>query len=204
MEKQWINRWKWKSPSRVWLCDPYRLEPIGLLCPWNSPGKNTGVGSHSLLQGIFPTQGWNPGLPHCRRTLPSEPPGKPELIGEGLTKGWVQQRVLLFLGPWLFIIKAHTWGTVFLSGGALGPGWKCVREVPFNSWSCCNFRAISVLAFWILFCFKVFTNSVKAVNLLRRVISSRGRGHMYTYGWLMWMYGRNQQNIVKQLSFKLK
>ena len=32
------------------------------LCPWNSPGKNTGVGSHSLLQGIFPTQGSNSGL----------------------------------------------------------------------------------------------------------------------------------------------
>ena len=44
-----------------------------LLCPWNSPGKNTGVGSHSLLQGIFPTQGWNLGLLHCRHSLRSEP-----------------------------------------------------------------------------------------------------------------------------------
>ena len=38
-------------------------------CPWNSPGHNTGVGSFSLLQGIFPTQGSNPGLPHCRQIL---------------------------------------------------------------------------------------------------------------------------------------
>ena len=37
--------------------------------PWNSPGQNTGVGSLSLLQEIFPTQGSNPGLPHCRRIL---------------------------------------------------------------------------------------------------------------------------------------
>ena len=37
--------------------------------PWDSSGKNTGVGSLSLLQGIFPTQGSNPGLPHCRRIL---------------------------------------------------------------------------------------------------------------------------------------
>ena len=37
--------------------------------PWNSPGQNTGVGSHSLLQGIFPTQGLNPGLSHCSQTL---------------------------------------------------------------------------------------------------------------------------------------
>ena len=45
------------------------LRPHGLYSPWNSPGQNTGVGSCSLLQGIFQTQGWNPGLPHCRRIL---------------------------------------------------------------------------------------------------------------------------------------
>ena len=47
--------------------------------PWNSPGQNTGVGNHSLLLGIFPTQGSNPGLPTLQvGYLPSEPPGKPE------------------------------------------------------------------------------------------------------------------------------
>ena len=45
------------------------LRPCGLYSPWNSPGQNTGVGSRSLLQGIFPTQGLNPGLPHCRWIL---------------------------------------------------------------------------------------------------------------------------------------
>ena len=45
------------------------LWPHGLYSPWNSPGQNTGVGSLSLLQGIFPTQGSNPGLPHCRQIL---------------------------------------------------------------------------------------------------------------------------------------
>ena len=48
---------------------PHGLQLARLLCPWNSPGQNTGVGSHSLLQGIFPTQGLNPD------SLPSEPPG---------------------------------------------------------------------------------------------------------------------------------
>ena len=43
------------------------LQPHGL--PWNSPGQNSGVGSLSLLQGIFPTQGSNPGLPHCGQIL---------------------------------------------------------------------------------------------------------------------------------------
>ena len=40
-----------------------------LLCPWNSPGQNTGVGSLSLLQGIIPTQGLNPSLLRCRCIL---------------------------------------------------------------------------------------------------------------------------------------
>ena len=45
------------------------LWPHGLNSPWNSPGQNTGVSSHSLLQGIFPPQGSNPGLLHCRQFL---------------------------------------------------------------------------------------------------------------------------------------
>ena len=48
---------------------PHWLGPARLLCPWNSPCKNTGVGSCSLLQGIFSTQGSNPGLPHCSQIL---------------------------------------------------------------------------------------------------------------------------------------
>ena len=48
---------------------PRGLWPTRLLCPWNSPGKNTAVDSHSLLQGIFLTQGLNPGLLHCRQIL---------------------------------------------------------------------------------------------------------------------------------------
>ena len=40
-----------------------------ILCPWNSPGKNTGVGSYSLLQGIFLIQGLNLDFPHCRQIL---------------------------------------------------------------------------------------------------------------------------------------
>ena len=44
---------------------PHELQPARLPCPWNFPGKNAGVGCHSLLQGIFPTQG----PPHCRQIL---------------------------------------------------------------------------------------------------------------------------------------
>ena len=45
------------------------LQPHGLYSPWNSPGQNTGVGSLSFLQGIFPTQGSNPVPQHCRQIL---------------------------------------------------------------------------------------------------------------------------------------
>ena len=45
------------------------LRPCGLYSPWDSPGQSPGVGSLSLLQGIFPTQGLNPGLLHCRWIL---------------------------------------------------------------------------------------------------------------------------------------
>ena len=51
------------------LCDPIDYSPLGSSVHGDSPGKNTGVGCHALLQGIFPTQGSNPGLPPCRQIL---------------------------------------------------------------------------------------------------------------------------------------
>ena len=57
---------KW-SQSRSVMSD--FLWPHRLYNPWNSPGQNTGVDSLSLLQGIFPTQGLNPGFLHCRQSL---------------------------------------------------------------------------------------------------------------------------------------
>ena len=61
------------------------LQSYGLYSPWNSPGQNTGVGSLSLLQGIFPTQGSNPGLSLVLQvdSLPAEPQGKPKSTGVG-------------------------------------------------------------------------------------------------------------------------
>ena len=58
--------------SCLTLCDLMDCNLPGLQNPWNSPGKNTGVGCHFLLQGIIPTQGlnWNPlCLLHCRQIL---------------------------------------------------------------------------------------------------------------------------------------
>ena len=68
---QWSYAWKVKVLVTqlgliLW---PHGLYPARLLCPWNFSGKNTGMGSLSLIQGIFPTQGSNPGLLHCRWIL---------------------------------------------------------------------------------------------------------------------------------------
>ena len=61
---------KVKSLSRVQLfATPWAVACTRLLRPWDFLGKSTGGGCHFLLQGIFPTQGSNPGLPHCRQTL---------------------------------------------------------------------------------------------------------------------------------------
>ena len=59
--------WEMKSESHSVVSDS--LRPHGLHSLWNSPGQNTGMGSLSLLQGIFPTQGSNPGLLHYRWIL---------------------------------------------------------------------------------------------------------------------------------------
>ena len=55
--------------SCVQLLLSHGLEPTRLLCPLDSPGKNTGVGCHFLLQGIFLTEESNPGLLHCRQMI---------------------------------------------------------------------------------------------------------------------------------------
>ena len=57
------------SLNGIYLRDVISIESPSLLCAWDSPGKDTGVGGHALLQGILPTQGWKPGLLHYRRIL---------------------------------------------------------------------------------------------------------------------------------------
>ena len=72
------------AQSRLILCDPLDCSSAGLLCPWDSPGRNTGVGCRALLQGVFPTQGSNLhlfSLLHWQAgSLPPAPPGKPFLL----------------------------------------------------------------------------------------------------------------------------
>ena len=81
----WLQLW-WKLLS----CVRFFATPWTIHSPWNSPGQNTGVGSLSFLQGIFPTQESNPGLLHCIAGgfLPAEPQRKPDKQSTYITYTW--------------------------------------------------------------------------------------------------------------------
>ena len=75
-----------KPLSRVWLFATHWAVAYEAPPPWDFPGKSAGMGCHFLLQGIFPTQGSNPGLPYCRQMLYClSHPGSPETGG-----GWAE------------------------------------------------------------------------------------------------------------------
>ena len=98
------------------------LWPNGLYSPWNSLGQNIGVGSLSLLQGIFPTQGLNPGLPHCRWILYQlSHKGNPrilEWVGDPFSSRSSQPR---------------NWPRVSCMAGGFFTNWA-IREAPCAEW----------------------------------------------------------------------
>ena len=88
---------------------PHGLYPARLLCPWDFPGNITGVGCHFLLQGIFPTEGLNPGLLHCRwilYRLNHQGSPKTEVIKGACSRGQSDMEAStlgLTSGVWFFI-----------------------------------------------------------------------------------------------------
>ena len=104
------------AQSCLTLCDPMGCS-LPHLCPWDTPGQNTGVGCHALLQGIFPTQGSNPGIPQCRRILH-------HLSHHELSLNTLQS----FL--WNRILEFLIW--IELSGGQVQPY--------LTNWFCCWLR----------------------------------------------------------------
>ena len=105
------------------------------LYPWNSPGQNTRVRSHSLLQGIFPTQGLNPGLPHCRQILYQlSHQGSPrilECLAYPFCRGSLQPRNQT---------RASCTAGGFFSGELQGKPYFQVGRFPkmLLSWVCCE------------------------------------------------------------------
>ena len=114
------------------------LWPHGLYSPWTSPGQNTGVGSCSLLQGIFPTQGLKPGIPHCRQILYQlSHQGSPRILewvdysfsrGSSHPRNWT--RVSLIAGG-----SFTSWATresPILNKGSQNTQWE--KDILFNIW----------------------------------------------------------------------
>ena len=108
--------------TQLWLtlCDLMNCSPPSSSVHGDSPGKNTGVGRHALLQGIFPIQGLNPPLLHCRQTLycPSHQrsPWIPEWVAYPFSRGssWPRDQTGVsciaggFFTSWI-TREAHSW-----------------------------------------------------------------------------------------------
>ena len=78
------------------LCDPTDCSTPGSFCPWDFPGKNTGVSYHFLLQGFFPTQGWNPYLLHWQAaSLPLSHHGSPFVDNSNLLNSTLHICILI-------------------------------------------------------------------------------------------------------------
>ena len=91
------------------------LQPFRIFCQWNSPGKDTGVGFHSLLQGILLTQVSNPGLLHWQADpLPTEPPGepftRPELANQYMRTYYViYTHTYIYIYIYIYRLYAYTY-----------------------------------------------------------------------------------------------
>jgi len=116
------------------------MELARFLCPWNSSGKNTGVGCHSLLQGIFPTQGLNPSLLHCRQiSYPMSHQGRPVSKLSVLYSHCNDYKKVLFSRPhhwrlglrilvWAWIIPEPLFSPLLWPCGFCMPLWGQPRE----------------------------------------------------------------------------
>ena len=104
------------------------LQPARILCPWNSPGKNTGVGCYSLFQKIFPTQGWNLHLLHCRQIL--------HHLSQGIRLGPIltQPTVSVFIRREIFHMKTWTHGENVMQWQRQGLEWFICRPRNAKDW----------------------------------------------------------------------
>ena len=119
------------------------LGPHGLYSPWNSPGQNTGVGSCSFLQGIFPTQGLNPGLPHCRQILYQlSHQGSPEVDILNLPPKWYTNahRKSQFIDQLdrTSLLTSDIYGASTDGVSQAVPEFSWDGDIPINSWHTCS------------------------------------------------------------------
>ena len=122
------------------------LRSHGLYSPWHSPGQNTRVGSLSLLQGIFPTQGSNPGLPHCGQILYQLSHRASPAKSKHLLISWLQSPSAVILEP---------------------PKIKCVTLSP-SIWH--EVMGPDAIVFWMLSLKPTF--SLSSFTFIKRLFSS--------------------------------
>ena len=171
----------WKSVAKLCLTllRPHGLQPTMLLCPWDFPGKNTGVGCHSLLQGIFPTQGSKPksvALTAAAKLLQScptlcdprdgSPPGSPiPGILQARTLEWVATS---FSSAWKWKVKVKSLSRVRLCATP----WTAAHQAPpsmgfsrrvLYHWTILRW---SLYLIWSLFLGMVFGNILISLSFL--------------------------------------
>ena len=114
----------------------------------DSPGKNTGVGCHALPQGIFPTQGSNPGLPHCRQILyhlsHQESP-KYNRVGVSYFKMYCLLKGVT-LGTWIYVTAARKikYGRLNPSYHFLGPEYLMSHLIHHQPYKVCVYTLIPI------------------------------------------------------------
>ena len=109
------------------LLGPHRRQPTRLSRPWDSPGKNTGVGCHFLLQRIFPTQGLNLGLLHCRQTPALQAVSLPLNI-----QGSLVHKYICVYCIWSHHFMANRWGNsdrLYFGGSKITADGDCSHEI---------------------------------------------------------------------------
>ena len=143
---------EWSKWSRSVMSDslwPRGLWLTRLLRPCDSPGKNTGVDCHFLLQGIFPTQGLNPCLPHCKQTLNHlSHQGSPLYCGVSLL--WVGLHQWLVKVSWLGKPVSVFWW-VELDFFSLEWSTPYISNTNSSFYSCMNKSLMNGIAFQISF-----------------------------------------------------
>ena len=147
------------------------LQPHGLYSPWNSPGQNTGVDSLSLLQGIFPTQGSIPGLPHCRRILNQlSHKGSPRILE------WVAYPLSSRSS------RPRNWTGVSCIAGRFSPNLKYLRPFCFPIWN------LPTLLEALIFSLSSVWNSPSPIlHLDRWTQPFRWLDHTSLESWVAWV-----------------
>ena len=114
------------------LCNPVDCSPPRLLCPWDFPGKDTGVDCHFLLQGIFLAQGSNQGLLHCRQILNRLSSGNKQK-----SVSWINS----FTNQMIFIdLNVKGWKELFI--GSSSPAYQILNLPIHYLTMLCTFQGV--------------------------------------------------------------